>query len=257
MNRSPELSARGKPCNSDERANAAAAYALFVVVLLQPWRKRTWEAVLLSTATALMFVALPYLDLVAYIGWTDPIALPFLVVAIRYWNRGPVMAAVALGLALSTKQYFIVVAPVLLLVNDSRRWQRVIIAGATVLATYLPFLSLGTSVIFNPLEQIGGQTYRPDSLGLPNLKVNVPRLISMIAGFIVAGLAGFRGGSAARIALGMCAALSVLFVTGSQLFINYWVVVAGLIVVALEAHGSGSVAEADGSSASIAHAESV
>jgi hypothetical protein len=225
----------------DPRWASAIAVSLFVALLVSPWSKMTtWEGAA-RIAIALMFVSLPYLGVIIWGAWTDLIALPLLLGAALLWRRYPIASAVLLGLALSTKPYFLAVLPLLLLWPSSRRWKRLFTVGAVVIATYVPFLLLDVPSV---IRSLGVGTYaatpfRPDSVGLAGLSVQVPRALSGAMLLATGVILGRRGGSADRFFLAMAAVMAVAFLTSLHAFPNYWILVVGLLVIALAASDAG------------------
>ncbi|MCZ7533607.1 MAG: hypothetical protein M5U23_09400 [Acidimicrobiia bacterium] len=218
----------------DPRWATVVAAACFVTLIVSPWSKMDTEAASARIALALVFVAMPPLGVMISGGWTDLLALPLFLGAAMLWKTRWLASALLLGLALSTKSYFVLALPVLLLWPDKGRWRRIWVIGAAVFTTYLPFLILDAPSI---LSTINGKTfeapYRPDSLGLAGMGLNVPRWLSYSLAVITGILVGRRGGAVYRFFIGLSAVFAVVFVTGFQAFINYWVLVVGLILIAL------------------------
>jgi uncharacterized membrane protein len=86
-----------------------------------------------------------------------------------------VLSAVLLGLALRSKQYFILALPVLLAWNDSFRWGRLWIASGVAVLTVLPGVVLGPLAFWQAvIAGISQAEARPDSSGLTGLGIDTP-----------------------------------------------------------------------------------
>ncbi len=218
----------------DARWAAALAAAVFVLLLCAPWAQISDTQRGMRFALALLFTSLPLLGPFIRAGFTDLLALPLILGSAMLWRRHTVAASVLLGLALSTKPYFAIALPLLLLWRDGDRWKRTMVVGLTAFATYVPFLMWDAEAVLMTIstDQVA-LPYRPDSLGLAGLGVNVPRWLSYLLAGSLAVVVALRGGPAHRFFAGLAAVLSVVFLTGFQAFINYWALVAGLAIVAI------------------------
>jgi hypothetical protein len=219
----------------DSRWASTIAIAAFVALLLAPWSQLSTPVGAVRAGVALAFVAMPELWIIIWGAWTDLIALPFLLGAAYLWKRHPLASAVLLGLALSTKPYFLPVLPLLLLWPSGPRIKRLVVVGGVVIATYLPFLLLDAPSVLKTfrLEDLVDSPYRPDSIGLAGLGINVPRFLSAAVALTAGVILGRRGGRTERFFMAMAAVLSVAFLTAVQVFINYWFLIAGLLIIAL------------------------
>ena len=229
----------------DPRWATVLSVAAFVLLLVRPWSVANRLSHLARISTALIFVSFPALELVFNRGWTDLLAAPFLLASSVVWRRNPVAAAVLLGVALSTKEYFVVLAPLLLLLTDSFRWKRALIVMATVLLTYAPFVLSDIGVLFRQSAALGEAAVRPDSLGFAGLGIAVPSLVSLALGMAVAVVASRGKQDLASIWLGAAAVFAVVFTTGFQAFINYWIFIVALILMAVHLHAETSLVEID------------
>ncbi len=219
----------------DSRWASALAVSAFIALLLAPWSNMPVHIGLSRSALALAFVALPQLGIVIWGAWTDLIALPLLLGAAMVWKRYPIFSAVLLGLAFSTKPYFLPVLPLLLLWPSGQRIKRLATVGSVVVATYIPFLLMDAQSVIQTfrLQDLANAPVRPDSIGLAGLGINVPRFLSAVIALITGVVLARRGGSSERFFLAMAAVLSVAFLTAVQVFINYWFLIAGLLIITL------------------------
>ncbi len=220
----------------DPRWATVIALVGFTAIVIAPWKRVSVYSGTARAALVLAFLAQPALPFFLNRGWTDLIALPFVAASASLWTRRPLVAAALLGLACSSKEYYLFIMPMLLLWPDEFRWRRLGVVVGVVAATYAPFLLLDpSSMAGSSLGAAASAPYRPDSLGLAGLGVNTPRIVSYALSFGMAALVGIRGGRRERFFVGMSAVLAIGFATGFQAFINYWLLVVGMAVVALVA----------------------
>ena len=204
-------------------------------MLIAPWSRLRGTVGWSRSALALAFVSMPQLGVIFWGAFTDLVALPFLLGAALSWKRRPILSALLIGLALSTKPYFLPVLPLLLLWPSGPRIRRLLTVGLVVTATYLPFLAMDAPSVMRTfrLEDIANSPYRPDSMGFAGLGINVPRFVSAALSLTAGVVLARRGGATERFFMAMAAVLAVAFVTAVQVFINYWFLVAGLLIIAL------------------------
>lgn len=218
----------------DARWASALAAAVFVLLLCAPWARIPDAQRGARFALALLFISLPLLGPFIRSGFTDLLALPLILGSAMLWRRHSIAAAVLLGLALSTKPYFAVALPLVLLWRDGSRWKRTLVVGLAAFATYVPFLMWDAqSVLVTISADQVSLPYRSDSLGLAGLGINVPPWLSYLSAGSLAVVVALRGGQLHRFVAGLAAVLSVVFLTGFQAFINYWALVAGLAMIAV------------------------
>lgn len=220
--------------------------ALFVLLVAGPWRNRGDDINRVFLAGALALAFLPQLAFLLTHGWTDPIALPLLAGAALTWSRRPVAAAVMLGLALATKQYFVLLAPLILVWNDEHRWKRTTIVAAVVGITMLPAVIAGPQAFWEAVVAPAFETVpRPDSLNVIALGFEPPSWLASASGLLVAVTLGRRGGGAASFFGASAAVTGVAFLFGSQAFSNYWLLVLGLIVLSYVSDADGEPLPSD------------
>jgi hypothetical protein len=218
----------------DPRWASVIAIALVIVLITRPWQMMTKHQAVALIALGLAFVVNPWLGTVVWFGWTDPISLPLLLGAALLWRKNPVWAAVLLGVALGTKQYFVMALPLLLAWNDSFRWKRLSIAGGVAALSILPGLLFGPANFWNATigPSIGAQI-RPDSSGLAGIGWETPFWLVIALSIGVAVWMGRNGGPGSRFMLGLGATLAIAFLVGSQAFLNYWFFVGALALFAV------------------------
>lgn len=183
---------------------------------------------------AAAFVAQPgWLTIVAQ-AFTEPVSLALLAGAVVAWRR-PVASAVLLGLALASKQYFIVLLPLVLLIPDRHRYRRAVVALGVVFVSLLPALSDPAGFWSSAVEFHLTRPPRPDSLNLTGFGIEVPTAVLLVVSLAAAVVLARGAGTAAGFAAASTATLAVFFLGTGQAFLNYWFLVAGLAVVAAAA----------------------
>ncbi len=210
------------------------AIAAFLILLVRPWRAISGSARTVAAGGALAFVLLPFLSILLRYGWTEPLSMSLLAGSALSWRKRPLLAAVLLGFAVASKQYFVLLAPLLLLWNDEYRWKRVAVVGGVVAVTMLPFALMDPQAFWD--ATIGaqfGRSPRPDSTNIIALGLTPPSWVPALVATTVAVLLGRRGGAGAEFAVAAAAVLGLAFLLGYQAFSNYWVLIVGLCVVAI------------------------
>jgi hypothetical protein len=112
--------------------------------------------------------ALPTWTLMIQSGSTEVLTLGLIAAALAFWRSGTFLGPVALGLAMASKQYFILSLP-LLLIHPATRGRRAVIAVASASMTLLP-LALDLQNAWGALVMFHANTPpRPDSSNLVGL----------------------------------------------------------------------------------------
>jgi uncharacterized membrane protein len=182
----------------------------------------------------------PAWPLLWFAAWTEPLSLFLFLVAALCWRRGALVSGITLGLALASKQYFVVLAPLLILL-DSRegRYKRVLIAFATVLLTMIPFVVLDPAAYFEAtLGNLMSIGFRPDTQSIPGLAAALgadfvlPQWAVVGITLAVAVLLGRYLRPRQRWVDGAAIVLATMFALGLA-FPNYWFLVMGLMAIGL------------------------
>ena len=189
----------------------------------------------------LLLAAVPGWPLILRAGWTEPLSLAFLAMAFFLWRR-PVASSIGLGLALASKQYFVVSAPLVLLHRD-HGWRKRVTAAAIVVAVTLGVALVWDAAAFwsSAIEFHTATATRPDSSNLIGLLAAFeiswapPVLLTLGVGLVAATVAGRVSRSRGSFALAMGLTLAVSFLVSSQAFANYWFLIFGLCVLGLAA----------------------
>lgn len=186
----------------------------------------------------LLLATIPIWSLVWYASWTEPLSLALFALATITWKKHTMVSSIALGLVLSSKQYFVFLAPLVLLHRDEIWLKRVVVVGTTVLVTLMPAALLDPGAFYTAtvgnLSAIG---FRPDSQSIPGMMAELglafllPQWAWLVTGVAVAALLGIGSRSGSRFAGRAGLTLGLVFIVGLA-FPNYWFLVAGLFGIA-------------------------
>ena len=207
------------------------------MLIIRPWATMSRAQGAAAIAIALAMVVQPALGWFILQGWTDALALPFLLGCGLLWRRNPALAAVLLGLAFGTKQYFILAVPLLLAWNDDYRWRRFWITTGVATLSVLPALVVDAVAYWEATvaPSLANPPVRLDSAGLAGLGLEVPAVVVVSLSLAIAVWMGRAGGAQTRFLLALAAMLAAAFLFGFQAFISYWFFVGTLALLALGA----------------------
>ena len=183
-------------------------------------------------------------------SWTEPFAIAWLGLAVWAASaRRPVLAAVALGLAMATKQYLVLAAPMLwhLGATADERRTLVLAAGATVVVALLPALGDPQGFFHSAVMVQVREELRMDALSLavPLARWTGAPLPGIAYAALVAAAALAAAWRAPSTPAGATAALAVTLLTafafGKKAFCNYYVLVIAVLAMAIAARRNGEV----------------
>jgi uncharacterized membrane protein len=213
--------------------------AWFLIVgwlTIRVWRES--ETAQFSFAVLLVAVSAPIWPVLWYAGWTEPLSLALLLGALLLWRAHPVASAILLGLMLASKQYFIFLAPLVLLHRDEFRKQRGAIVFSTIAITIVPYLLLDPGAYIQAtitnLVDIG---FRPDSQSLAGFAnewgftFQLPPILWVGIGLAFTALISHRSHTPGDFACYSALGLGFAFAIG-QSFPNYWWFVMGAAAIA-------------------------
>lgn len=211
-------------------ASLASWLAVLAMLGVSAYRRRSRERVWVL----LLLAAIPGWPLVLRLGWTEPLTLAFLVAAFLVWRR-PAGSGIGLGLALASKQYFALVAPLALLHRD-RGWQQRLLVVATVVAlAVIPVAMLDPSAFWSSAVEFHTSTpLRTDSTNVIGALSSFgvtwapPRWLGPVAGVAMATVTGALSRTRRSFFVGMALAFATSFLLASQALPNYWFLVTGL-----------------------------
>lgn len=216
---------------SDPRATSLIGWAALLAVLgSMALRSRSTPGLL----AMLLMAALPGWPLVLRAAWTEPFTLALIALAYVGWKK-PICSGSTAGLALASKQYFFVVAPVLFLYRDNRWITRLLTMAGMIGVT------IGAGLLWDPqafwsanIEFHLSTPPRADSANLVGLasilgfEWDPPGFLAIAVGITLAVLAGRGSTTRQSFLLALTLALTGSFLVGSQALPNYWFLVAGL-----------------------------
>ncbi|MGH8927247.1 MAG: glycosyltransferase 87 family protein, partial [Acidimicrobiia bacterium] len=182
----------------------------------------------------ILIASVPAWPFMVQAGWTEMVSLALLVVAGLAWIRFPMWSAVSLGVAIATKQYFLVTLPLLLL-HPAVRGKRSLVALGTAGLTLVPFLILDPSNLWEATVAFHLNTPpRVDSANLVGMLAelgvswNPPTLLSILLPLLVATMVAFKSRHRSGFMAGLALVLGLFYMVSSQAFTNYWFLIAGL-----------------------------
>jgi hypothetical protein len=214
-----------------------------------------WLSLLLLAATAALFAfmwgspipkpasvllaTLPGWPIVLFLGFTEPLTILLLCACLITWDKEPWIATVAGGLAIASKQYMLVVAPLLLVYAYRREPKRALVMTLAGIATVAPFaIADWNDMVRSTFTNLAELPIRPDGSSIQGLLLNlgseieIPLWLSLGFPLCISLILAFKARSRREVALGACIALTSFFLLGSQAFINYWFLVACVAVLA-------------------------
>jgi hypothetical protein len=196
---------------------------------------------------AYIFLFTPRVFLVLEQSWTEPLVLLLTVAVIWCAIHHPGWRFIALGLLIASKQYMILLSPLIVLLiphNSSRQfWTKAVgwtIGSAFVVTAPLAFLNF-PAFLWNVGQSQFYQIFRLDSLSyaavyailsgqLPSQYISFGVLIIVL---VLVWRYGQRSPSGFAAAMALC--LGIFFAFGKQAFCNYYFLVVGILSCAMAA----------------------
>ncbi|MBI3183477.1 MAG: hypothetical protein HYZ28_15170 [Myxococcales bacterium] len=199
----------------------------------------------LSTAAAAIFLFTPRGLFVLEQGWTEANAILMLAVAIFLACRAPRALPYGLGLLLAVKQYFVLIAPLMLLIAPAARRELLrfsLKAVILALAVTLPLALWDVGGFVSSVVTFQGkQPFRPDALSFVawTAREGIPVLPGWVSFAAVVPVLGFAFWRAPRSPFGFAAASALLYLLffgfAKQAFANYYFLVIGALCCAIAA----------------------
>jgi hypothetical protein len=188
----------------------------------------------------LLVAAQPGLPGILTLAWTETIALPWLTLGAVLLFRRPLVAGLSLGIGLASKQYYLVIAAVLLLMSDPHRKLRLATVAVVAVATVIPFALLSPTGVFDAtVGHLSSLPVRFDTANAIGLLFDegstfaVPKWLGPALAVIIGGLTGRKARTPALFAAALGLTLSVTFFFGTQALESYWFLVAWLAATSL------------------------
>lgn len=197
------------------------------IVAGHPQRKLLAAALILVPMIAILWSAV-----------TEPVSLVLLSLTIASWGA-PIISAVLLGLTVASKQYFVVLAPLILAGPVLRSRRRMVTLLVTMLAVGFPLLFDAPGYLTNALLFHLRQPPRADAVNLVGILLSVgitlPLMgtVSLAAGLLVAFRLRKWAHDLSGLLRAAAAALAATFAISPQAFPNYWLVVLSLVLTSL------------------------
>jgi hypothetical protein len=223
---------------TDPRLVSVASWSLFLGwFALTAFRSRSTERSEVSLALLMLLAFSPLESEVVFMTWTEPLSLVLFLGAALAWRRSPLGSGLMLGFALASKQYFVFLAPLLLLHRDKEWRTRSFTALGTAAGTMVIGLASDPGAFVQAtVGNLAGITFRPDTQSLPGLasdlgfKLLLPNPIWIGVSLLVAFLLARTSRSTSGFMMRAGVSLGIAFVIGLA-FPNYWVLVGGLLAL--------------------------
>ena len=213
----------GDLLGGDPRWASVVAIAATALVMAAIGYRRGPEVV---GMVLLLAISVPLIRAIVWSGWTEPLSLALLVFGVLLWPRRW-LSPVLLGLALASKQYLVVLVPVLVMI-DSRPWRRSIVALSVAGLTLVPALMADASSFwFTMVTRPLSLGFRADTRSLAGafaemgLDVRIPTWLMLLSVLVVSSLLARRIDSRSDALAAMALVLGVTF-SLSLAFTNYW-----------------------------------
>lgn len=194
-----------------------------------------------NAATALLFLVAsqPAWQIILEISYTESVTLLCVAGALALWRGRRWLGPALLGVALSTKQYLVVLAPMVIGARIISVRDRVVTLAAAAVA-------VGVGVIWGVSEYVDAvllyhlrvlpQDHSVNLYGIIRFFEGtwVPPAALGIAASVIVGLISARTAkNTSQILIGAASALGIGFFLAAQAFVNYWFLVGVLLTMAL------------------------
>lgn len=171
-------------------------------------------------------------------SWTEPLIIAgFALTILARLRNNAVLTAVAHGLTISLKQYLVITAPLLLIFE--RRWKFLALSAASALVTAVPFLFWNAGAVWGSMTAVI-VPLRDDSLSLSALLLTFgfrmqTWMTVCIGGSTMLTLTWLLRKSEPLHAYLATAGVSLfaMFLLGTQGFLNYFLLVSGILLLLL------------------------
>lgn len=180
------------------------------------------------------------LPLLLWTGWTEILTVALLAMALACWQR-PSLSSTVLGSALASKQYMIVLAPLVMTAHWMNRRTRTTVTLVVAASLGAAGFLLGSGYLNAIVGVYGKFEARIDSssiygfISLFETSLAWPAWLAPVAAVIAATWLGVKRGihNPPSFLLTGALSLTVFFLLGTQAFSNYWFLVWAILLMAL------------------------
>lgn len=191
-----------------------------------------------GTALLLFLASQPAWHVVLEIAYTETVTLVLLAGAIVVWRNRRRLGPILLGLALASKQYLVVLAPMVLASRLVSIRSRLTVLISAVAATAVGFIwgvgdYLDAIVAYH--LRVPPQDHSVSLYGVSyffEIPFVIPSFVGLIASVVVGLVAARTARTPSQILIGAAAALGIGFFLATQAYVNYWFLVGSILALA-------------------------
>ena len=227
----------------------AAALAILGTAALRSSDRTT------SVGILILLAAQPEWPGILILGWTEPLALLWLTVGLLCIRSRPFLSAVAIGLAVASKQYYIAVLPMFITMRWHFRWRRIGLILLAAAATVAPFaIRSPAGFIDATIGYVADLPVRTDTANLIGwldflgIQFTPSKWMAPLAASAVAAFAGKNAATIRHPIVGVGVTLGVVFFLGTQALEGYWFLVLWIVAIAFIVDDHPARDNSDGSS---------
>lgn len=191
-----------------------------------------------GTALVLFLASQPAWHVVLEIAYTETLTLLLLAASIVVWRKRETLGPILLGLTLATKQYFVVLAPMVLFAKLLPTKSRLIALGTAGLGAAVGLIWGAGDYIDAVVSyhlRVPPQSHSVSLYGLTYFferPVLLPSAIGLVASIVIGVTSARSSRTRSQLLLGAAAALGTGFFLATQAYVNYWLLVGGILALA-------------------------